>query len=218
MDGGQTMLKSDREINGTTQLSLAYNSHTNPDAYSESLIERCKSRSYTHKEQAMSPSEIQKRISQHRSVLSSIPKGSKPDFSAPVTNNSMIHEEEPPSAPLIINEASLVATRLPSSQPRTVFPPQQYQPQLQPQFPQQFQPQFQSPNQQLQPQQLQPQQLQPQPIQSPQPLPEQKHKHKKPPIYNRSSLTTSKTSEIAELKRLVRKQEEQIALLLSAKK
>ena len=273
MDGGQTMLRSDRErLNGASQLDQAYNSHVNPDDYSESLIEKCKSRSYTAKEKAMSQSEIQGRLSQ-RGVNFNIPAGAKPDFSRPVENNSMIHEEEAPAPPLILTGDMPPPRSMLKIPAQSQFQPQQQQP-FQPQQQQPFQPQ----QQQFQPQQQQPfpqfktqtqTQTQPQsdlfqfgaqpqqqflqgtgqalpqffqqpPLQAnvvhtvplsqlpPPPQPKQ-HKHKRPPIYNRSSLSgkhesSSNTnshssggveSELSELKKLVRKQEEQISLLLS---
>ena len=230
MDGGQTMLRSDREFNGSTQFEHAYNTHLNPNDYTESLMEKCKQKNNA-KEKALSHAEIQSRLSK-RGASFNIPKGAKPDFTKPVENNSMIQEEEPPAAPLNLDEIPI-----PTSRPQFPYPPQFQKQQQFLQNPPQFdprQPQFQ--NDPRQPQFLHreresepeqplhrppPQIAQILPIDAP--APPVKHKNKKPPIYNRSALTVTKApaaapvSEVAELKKLIRKQEEQIARLLASR-
>jgi hypothetical protein len=66
-DGGQQMLKEDREIRGMTQLERAYRAHTNPDAYTESVIERCKSKPDV-KERPLTSQEAQKKIDAYRQL------------------------------------------------------------------------------------------------------------------------------------------------------
>ena len=257
MDGGQTMLKSDSEINGSTQYTNAYNSHANPDDYSESLLEKCKSKSRKDKENPLNQAEIQNRLSQRGQNIN-IPKGSKPDFTKPVENNSMIQEEEAPAKPVILDYSIQLPQRGPVNfnQPPQQLnynqPPQQLnynQPPQQLNFnqpPQQLnynQPlNFNQPPQQLnfnpplnfnqpppqlnfnQPQFMnqptQPQLVQILPIDQKVQEAPKKTRRPQPPIYNRSSLTKPKTepeppsdSEIAELKKLIRKQEEQLRLL-----
>ncbi len=274
LDGGQTMLKSDREYisNGASQLAQAYNSHTNPDEYTDSLLQKCKSKQRVSKEKALMQSEIQARLNKYRGAVTDAPKRGKPDFTAPVdTTNSMIQEEEAPAEPVILDDNIQLPQRAqfqvqqPQVQPQPHFQPfQQFQqPQVQqfqqPQVQQFQQPQVQQfqqpqvqPFQQFQQPQVQPfqqfQQPQVQQFQQPpqfqqqsqvqqqqylQQLPGQqmrpvqqaqlpKQRRPQPPIYNRSALqkppsvtsTHNSGSEISELKKLIKKQEEQIALLM----
>jgi len=69
-DGGQQMLKEDREIRGMTQLERAYRSHTNPDAYTESVIERCRSKP-DMKERPLTSQEAQQKIDMYRQISAS---------------------------------------------------------------------------------------------------------------------------------------------------
>jgi hypothetical protein len=67
-DGGQNMLKEDREIRGMTQLERAYRSHTNPDTYNESTIERCRSKP-DFKERPLSSQEAKQKIDAYRQIV-----------------------------------------------------------------------------------------------------------------------------------------------------
>ena len=120
-DGGQQMLKEDREIRGMTQLERAYRSHTNPDAYTESVIERCRSKP-DMKERPLTSQEAQQKIDMYRQISAST--------------------HQPDARPQIQMQPIKTQTQqfIPPPQP----PPQQTQfmPQLQPQFMQTQQPQF----------------------------------------------------------------------------
>ena len=71
-DGGQNMLKEDREIRGMTQLERAYRSHTNPDAYNESTIERCRAKP-DFKERPLSSQEAKQKIDAYRQIVPNPP-------------------------------------------------------------------------------------------------------------------------------------------------
>jgi hypothetical protein len=71
-DGGQNMLKEDSEIRGMTQLERAYRSHTNPDSYNESTIERCRSKP-DFKERPLSSQEAKQKIDAYRQIVPNTP-------------------------------------------------------------------------------------------------------------------------------------------------
>ncbi len=201
-DGGQNMLKEDREIRGMTQLERAYRSHTNPDEYNESTIERCKAKP-DFKERPLTSQEAKQKIDAYRQIVPNpqMTPDSRPQIQiqpvyptpAAQAQPPQFHQQAQPMQPQFHPQAQPMQPQFhPQTQPMQTFHPQMQQQPMQPQFHPQAQPQFrpQTFNPQAQPQfhpQAQPQfrpQAHPQaPINTRQPIEYQTDFQVRPPSY-----------------------------------